>query len=264
MTEKYFLYIDILNFANLVKSNSRKVNMLYKIIDSLNVHQHPNFNTIVFSDTILVYTDIGHVDPKYFVMYACEFAQDLQHRLIGQHIFFRAILVFGKFNHYHLKHIECFYGQALIDAYFQEKDIPAIGLFIDNTCNKNNDIFPTERFNDNLSFVYLNQSLERLQSDTGGTLPIVDPFLLEETEAYWEILWDIKQLQDIHYYMNQDPNPIVRTKHLTTWHLFRRRYQKILDKLEADNFSPNVICNKVDWSERIKLFKNEIKYFSNI
>lgn len=47
------LYIDILGFREMTLSEPRKVARVYAILDKLNVHQHPNFETIVFSDTIL-------------------------------------------------------------------------------------------------------------------------------------------------------------------------------------------------------------------
>ena len=53
--EKTFLYIDILGFKNLVTSNTDKVESIFKIIDSLHVHKDIAFQTIVFSDTILVF-----------------------------------------------------------------------------------------------------------------------------------------------------------------------------------------------------------------
>lgn len=264
--KKYLLYIDILGFKDLVSQKPRKIEMLYGIIDSLNVHAHHAFRTIVFSDTILVYNSadpVTEADRDYFVMYACEFAQDLQHRLVGQDIYFRAVLVLGDFDHYLLKNIECFYGAALIKAYVKEKDIPAIGLFIDDASNSHNNIFPTVRFDPDLSFVFLNQSLERLQRDTEGDLPI-DSFYLAETGEYCEILWDIRFLNDIFSNTQQQNSSRIRTKYLTTWHLFRRRYPKILDALESRAFSPKAICEHFDWTQSIENFKESLVHFRSI
>lgn len=264
--KKFLLYIDILGFKELVAEKPRKIEMLYHIIDSLNVHAHQAFKTIVFSDTILVYNSANPTsddDRNYFVMYACEFVQDLQHRLVGQDIYFRAVLVLGEFDHYHLKNIECFYGPALIKAYIREKDIPAIGLFIDDASNSHNDIFPTTRFDRNLSFVFLNQSLERLQKNTGGELP-TGSFHLEETEDYWEIFWDIRFLKDIYHNMQQQNSSRIRSKYLTTWHLFHKRYPKILDTLESRGFSPKAICENYDWTKKIEQFKDSINHFRSI
>lgn len=264
--KKYLLYIDILGFKELVAEKPRKIEMLYGIIDSLNVHAHHAFKTIVFSDTILVYNSTDpatDTDRDYFVMYACEFAQDLQHRLVGQDIYFRAVLVLGDFDHYFLKNIECFYGAALIKAYIKEKDIPAIGLFIDDASNGHNNIFPTIRFDSDLSFVFLNQSLERLQKNTEGKLP-TDSFHLSATEEYWEILWDVRFLKDVYSNMQRQHSTRIRTKYLTTWHIFRRRYPKILDALESRNFSPRAICENFDWTKRIESFKESLAHFRSI
>jgi hypothetical protein len=76
--ERFFLYIDILNFSNLIKQRGR-VEELYDIIDSLNVHRHHAFTTVIFSDTILVYNKVNPrniEDIRYLVMFLCEFAKN--------------------------------------------------------------------------------------------------------------------------------------------------------------------------------------------
>lgn len=91
---KYLLYIDILGFTDLVQSHNSKIEYLYKVIDSLNVHQHDAFETIVFSDTILVFNKVAPTtehEHQYLVMYSCEFAQDLFYRCVSLGIQFRAI-----------------------------------------------------------------------------------------------------------------------------------------------------------------------------
>lgn len=55
--EKFLLYIDILGFTEMAIKEPRKVERIFATIDSLNVHQHGAFKTIVFSDTILVYNN---------------------------------------------------------------------------------------------------------------------------------------------------------------------------------------------------------------
>jgi hypothetical protein len=102
--DRYFLYIDILGFADLVLKQPERVKDLYEIVSTLNAHRHQSFGTIVFSDTILVYPKIelnaGQQTDAYLVMYLCEFAQDLLYRLANRNIWFRAILTQGKFTHY--------------------------------------------------------------------------------------------------------------------------------------------------------------------
>jgi hypothetical protein len=109
LMDRYSLYIDILGFADLVLDEPERVKDLYEIISTLNVHRHESFGTIVFSDTILVYPkierNIGRQTDAYFVMYLCEFAQDLLYRLANRNIWFRAILTQGKVTHYLLNEI---------------------------------------------------------------------------------------------------------------------------------------------------------------
>lgn len=87
---RFLLYIDFLGFSDLVAENPKRIDMIYQIINSLNVHAHEAFKTIVFSDTVLVYNSelaSSERNKKYLVMYACEFVQDLQRRLVGQGVF---------------------------------------------------------------------------------------------------------------------------------------------------------------------------------
>lgn len=79
--EKAFLYIDILGFKNLVTSNTDKVESIFKIIDSLHVHKDIAFQTIVFSDTILVFNKDNRYPLHFYVTYLIEYAQQLFYRL---------------------------------------------------------------------------------------------------------------------------------------------------------------------------------------
>jgi len=100
MDEKLLLYLDILGFSELV-SKSAKVQELYSIVDKLNVFSHkPQFECIVFSDTMLVYNSVplSQNDRSTAVMWMCEFAQDLFYRLIGRDLYFRALLTEGQFE----------------------------------------------------------------------------------------------------------------------------------------------------------------------
>lgn len=52
----------------------------------------------------------------------------------------------GQFTHYELNGIPCFFGESLIRAHLTEKEIGAIGLFMQNEILKDSDIFPTRPF----------------------------------------------------------------------------------------------------------------------
>jgi len=190
--ERFLLYIDILNFSNLVLQKG-KVEELYKIINDLNVHRHDVFNTIIFSDTILVYNRLharGLREIHYIVMFLCEFAQDLFYRLIGRDIYFRAYITVGEFAHYSMKNIkDVFYGDALIEAYRAEKAIQAMGLFMSNRVVPYSDIFKTKRFNRNCHFVYIMQSLLGVSFERED-YPI-DPILLLDTDQIWFVAYDL-------------------------------------------------------------------------
>lgn len=256
MSQRYILYIDVLGFSEMVKSSPSKIGELYKIIDSLNVHRHDVFKTIVFSDTILVYNDTepksGH-DHAYLVRYSCEFAQDLVYRTIKTNVHFRAVLRYGEFDHYHLQHIECFFGTGLIDAYLKEKEIACTGLFIDKSCERYNLIFPISKYDDDVSFVYLNQSLERLNLISQGMLP-VDPYYLNYADEFPWLVWEVMYLKNIHDLMINHREPKVRAKFLMAWQFYRLRYPDLLHEFQQSNFSLKVICPSYDWAQKLEQY----------
>lgn len=266
MTERFLLYIDILGFTEMVKSEPRKVARIYSILDTLNVHKHDSFKTIVFSDTILVYNiDIADNDKdrQYYVWYLIEFAEDLHHRLTGQDIFFRAVLVAGDFSHYNLKHVECFYGDALIFAHNAEKIIPALGLFIDRECEKYNEFFEVEMFNSGYFFVYLNRSLEALDEYSGGKFPI-ENYKVNIGDIAPHATWQIRFLQDVYEHMRKHPEPLVRAKFLAAWDLYRRRFPQMLKVLEDEGFNGALLGKAPDWDLLGKTMNRDISFFKRI
>ena len=123
---RYLLYIDILGFSNLVKESPEKIAPLYHEISMMNCHSDCDFETIVFSDTILIsnigmpLTESHHTG---LVTFMCEFAKHLMLLLQGSGIHFRGFLTCGEFERHRLGATECFYGKALINAYKTEKEI---------------------------------------------------------------------------------------------------------------------------------------------
>lgn len=251
MSQKYFLYIDILGFSELVSSNPEAVEELYQIIDDLNVHRHDAFTTIVFSDTILVYNredPTSDYDHRYLVMYSIEFAQNLFYRLIGKDIYFRATLRYGAFAHKSLKHIDAYYGTALIDSYRDEKHIPAIGVFLHRSVWAHNDIFHTVPFTKDYSFAIINQALLAVWKMFGDHAPLPisgDVFFGQDNE--WHIASDVIYFRSIYHHMTSHPEPAVRAKYLATWQLYRCIFQKALDSLELHHFDPNALVSNFDW-----------------
>lgn len=266
MTDRFLLYIDILGFTDMVRKEPRKVARIYSILDSLNVHKHNSFKTIVFSDTILVY----NIEPacndairEDLVWYLTEFAEDLHHRLTGQDIYFRAALVAGDFSHYDLKNVECFYGTALISAYLAEKDIPSLGLFMDQECAKHNRYFRLAPFNADYSFVYLNRSLEKLNEYAGGRFPVKD-YQMHVGDIAPYATWHIRFLKDIYNQMRNHPAPHVRTKFLSAWDFYKQRYPEMLGLLEANDFSAHSLGRAPDWDTLDKNMNRDISYFKRI
>lgn len=252
--EKYLLYIDILGFSDMVRNSPERVRRLYKIIEELNCHNHDAFNVIVFSDTILIYNKVEpffDYDHKYIVMFLIEFAQNLLYSVVGREYYFRSVLVYGEFEHEMPNHVERFFGKALIKAYEAEKDILSTGLFIHNLCQKYNDIFFVSRYDDEYSFVYLNQSLDRLMEGALGELPI-DGSLIEDTDSQWNLAKDIKILSSIYHNMRTHPVQKVQFKYQNTWNFYLKRYQKLLELLASNNFDPNCITYNFDWTEAYK------------
>jgi len=259
LVDRYFLYIDILGFADLVMNAPERIVDLYEIISSLNALRHESFGTIVFSDTILVYPKfergVGRRADAYFIMYLCEFVQDLMHRLRNKDIYFRAILTQGKFTHYFLDDVPCFYGPALVDAYKSEKQVKAVGLFMDRRCTSRSEVFRTQPFNDRYDFVYLWQSLEEFEPYGTNPFPYPDPSLFEEMGLQWGLAEDVLILSNIARNRSAT-DPGVSLKHTNTWKLLHARYPKILDRLEKENFHPRVFCPRLDWAESIRRAKD--------
>lgn len=248
--DRYLLYVDILGFSDLVRRSPERIRPLYTIIDELAVHRHYAFKSIVFSDTILAYSTIDSTqDHEYFVMYSCEFVQELLYALVGHDIYFRAVLQLGGFDHYRLTNTECFYGTALINAYLWEKDIVCTGLFVDQSCRAHC-IFPVADYDDKFSYVYLYRGLESLRELTGDTLPFTEDDLIYQLGISSLLAADVQMLKDIHFNMTRHPRPDVRAKHLMNWQFLRFRYRGILDSLEAGGFNLEAISPTYDWSER--------------
>jgi len=251
---RYLLYIDILGFSDLVKSDVRKVDDLYEVIASLNAHKHDAFKCVIFSDTILVYNLTGgHVpeDVSYIMMFMCEFARDLLHRLTGRGIQFRAIITHGNFRHYELNSIPCFYGTSLVKAYLAEKKIKAIGLFLEKSLRQFCDIFPTRPFNEEseFDFVYITQALDSLEKDSGGRFPM-DIWYLEETELIWMATPELLHLVKLYQATQSDLlDKDVKEKYKTTIRYYDLQYPILTSFLASNNFDVTRIAPAAKWHE---------------
>ncbi|NBV25550.1 MAG: hypothetical protein EBS05_27035, partial [Proteobacteria bacterium] len=243
MKSRYLLYIDILGFSDLVNKHPEKIAPLYHIISRMRAHEHGDFQTIVFSDTVIVYNRsvprIGY-DHAYLVMFLCEFAQHLLFMLRGTGVYFRGLVTFGEFEHYRLGKAECFYGKELIDAYQREKQIKSIGLFIDSYCQRKNIVFDTTPLNEELQFVFITQNIGRLEKVSMGGFPL-NPILLESMDIY-NLTYEIDWLADVYQNATAHELPDVKAKFQAAWSFYRKTYPRATQALELNAFSPHFIC----------------------
>ena len=250
MSQRLFLYIDILNFSNIIAQKGM-AEKLYKIIDNLNVFDHdPTFRCIVFSDTIPVYSDfdwLADSQRNSSIMWMCEFAQDLFYRLVGRDVHFRAILTRGEFKHTKLKHIDAFFGEALVRTYNYEKEIVCMGLFMDVDLVPHSDIFKTTPYDGKYNFVHIMQTLGRISFEDGG-YPLPGDMMLDADTHYLHV-YDFAYLQNIHRHMTDTSlHPSVRAKYLGMWQMLKARSQLLMETFERSGLNPQAICD-LDWTE---------------
>jgi hypothetical protein len=137
------------------------------------------------------------------------FAKDLHYRLVPLDLHFRGFLTKGEFEHEELRHMQAFYGAALISSYQREKNIDCTGLFLDAPLLSDCDIFFYEQYDQDTYFIHLMQTLNTL------CFPEVDyPIdLILVGEAKWDLAYDFRYLRNIHWHMNNpDLHPRVRGK----------------------------------------------------
>lgn len=249
MENRFLLYIDILGFTDLVLRNESMLEGLFGVIKKLNVHRHPSFRSIVFSDTILAYNIeefTTKADRDYAVMFLCEFVQQLHHRLAGSGIFFRAIVTEGAFVHdYSTKGIDCFYGEALIKAYHLEKAAQVCGLLIDNACNEHNNIFETVPIDEKSNYVFITQALERVERLWGVPIPDI---AFEEDWA-WAFVPEVLSLAETYRIAHSINDPRIRFKHVTTWEFYRQQYPRLCAYLESHAFAFEALNASYNWRQ---------------
>ena len=262
MSQRLFLYIDILNFSNIITKPS-KVKAIYRIIDELNVFRHePAFKCIVFSDTIIVYSNfdwVSDVQDNASIMWMCEFAQDLFYNLISRDVHFRAILTKGEFQHDRLNHIDAFFGEALVRTYKYEKDIMCMGLFMDTSLVPYSHIFKTTPYDSNYHFVHIMQTLGSVNFEL-GQFPVPGSLLLD-TDMENLHAYDFRYLQNVHRHMTDiGLHPSVRAKYLGTWQMLKMRNPLLFETFERSGLNPRSICD-LDWTEPMRRIGTPKGYF---
>ena len=190
-------------------------------------------------------------------MFLCEFAKDLQIRLSGRGIFFRAVLVLGQFTHYELNGMPCFFGTSLVRACRAEKTLQAIGLFMDRSLVLDSDIFKSVPFDDVYDFVFITQGLNMLEDLWGG---VIDRFELEETDLIYLLVPELLHLRELSHFAASHEVERVRQKHSNTLKMFRTRYPRTLGLLEANNFEFSVLCPDAKWSEVVARYPESYSF----
>ena len=235
--KRAFLYIDILGFENLVRTKPDKVNEIFEVFDTLKVHKHFALQTVVFSDTILVFNKDESWPVHYYCTYLVEYTQELFYRLTSINVYFKAILTLGDFNYSRLRHIEAYYGLPLIDANKDEKLLDGFGLFVDRNVSGEVIIFDKVDFDEKYEYVLLCQSVINLYKNTKGILPI-NPNLFIETDTYHRIDDDLRFFREIEFLKNQYPLARVRGKYQKVYDIYRNVMPLFFKAFEKDGFLP--------------------------
>lgn len=263
--KKFLLYIDILGFSNLVKTNQIQVRRIYKIIEHLNAHHHESFKVIIFSDTVLVYNinyALSDEEKCYYVMFLIEFVQDLFYHFAGKNIYYRAVIVEDDFTYYKDGRFEKYFGKALIHAYESEKMIKCTGLFIDKRINKYNNVFNTEKYDKKYLFVFVNQVLDRVEEGEIDPLP-VNKYDIENIDIQWDLAKDVYFLRDVYKNMSTHFDEKVKIKMAATWNLYKKRYPKFINYIELNKFDLTSISDKSVWIQPLARISEGFKGFSD-
>ena len=239
MFDRFLLYVDLLGFSDLVTTKPEIVPRVFEALDSSPAHIHPDFTAIQFSDTLLVFNQrevTSNHDKKYCAMYLCEFAQNLQYRLLASNTFIRSIVTCGPLedsgakSNRSLKNIRAVWGESLIKAYRSERNIQAIGTFVDETVQPHMQIFEIHTYDtkERLWFVdtatylrsyFWDRDSEDFSFATQEVVATASERLFIKDLFYLKLLF--QNSQDTEY------PPNIRSKYLTTWEIYRLKYREL-------------------------------------
>ena len=259
MFDRFLLYVDLLGFSDLVATKPEIVPRVFEALDSSPAYRHPDFTAIQFSDTLLVFNERevnSNYDKHYCAMYLCEFAQHLQHTLLGSNTFIRAIVVYGPLEDSgpksgeSLNNIRAIWGESLINAYRLERSIQAIGTFIDETVQPHMDIFEIHTYDVQKRLWFV---------DTATYLRSY--FLEKESEDFSYAAYEVVAcategllIMDLYYLKllfensrDTEHTPAIRAKYLTTWEIYRLKYTGLCKRLQEVDFDFRKIID-IDWT----------------
>jgi hypothetical protein len=258
MTDRFLLYIDLLGFTEIVRAKNQILPDLFQALDKSSAHGHGVFRVIQFSDTLLIYNAVEPTtshDKNYVVMYLCEFAQEIQYKLLGRDTFFRGVITFGQFEDTEqtpnttYQNIRAFWGVSLVKAYLAASQIQAIGLFVDETAISHMNIFETHLFDREagLWFADTATTLRNKFFDGVDFSYAQEDIVSSGNESL--VAYDLVYLRRL-YEHSHDLNlaPRVRNKYLNTWEIYRRKYRGLCSALEENAFDFDKIM-PIGWQQ---------------
>lgn len=249
MRNRFLLYIDLLGFTNLVQKGKGILPGLFHALDRSNIHTHPgSFGVIQFSDTIIVYNEIEanlHDDKKQCVMFLCEFAQEIQLRLLGCNTFIRAVITYGQFEdtgsipNSEYRNIRAFWGESIISAFRTEKAIQAVGLFVNEDIEPflMRDLFEPHLFDTHNQIWFVDTAkMLRHQFFEGSDFSYAK-LNVESSGTEHLLAYDLFYLRCLYAHSHDlDLPPQVRTKYLNTWEIYRQKHTGLCCALEDSGF----------------------------
>lgn len=238
--ERTFLYIDILGFKTLVKSDPKKVDSIFKIIDHLKVYKCRDLETIIFSDTMLVFNKENNRSIDYFCTYLIEYAQELFYKLSLIDVYFRGFLTYGDFHLCQMQNFQAYYGAALINAYENEKRINGFGLYVDKKLSNDILIFNKVSVSIEYDYILLCQSLTSLYAETAGVLP-VDINILYETDSFSRIDEELLFFRKLIHHKSNYCDEKVRRKYQNVYDIYKNKLPLFFNVFEKNGFFPCVI-----------------------
>jgi hypothetical protein len=270
MTNRLLLYIDILGFSQLIRRKKQLIPKLFDVLDKSNAHKHGTFRVIQFSDTLLVYNEPKAKtlrSKQYCAMFLCEFAQEIQYMLLGRDAFIRGLITHGEFEdtgptpNAAYKHVRGFWGEALIRAYRTEKSIKAIGLFVDKSVHPFMNIFETHLFDKERRIWFVDTAtMLRDKFLEGDDFSFAEQDLLATGNApmfAYDLLYLKRLFKHSH---DMRLSPAIRSKYLTTWEIYRRKYSGLCTALEREKFVfGNVI--RINWTPLVRRIGTPRGYF---
>ena len=142
----------------------------------------------------------------------------------------------------------------MIACNFHEKNINSIGLFITDTANKYQTIFPTVHYDNNLNFVFIQQYLYRFEQ----SITKLDFSMIDELDYSYPIIREAIMMRDVHekMYSNTLP-PQIRAKFQTYWLAYEKKCPWIMKNWKENNFDMNKFIPSASWENIYNAVLNE-------